>query len=99
MKVLQSLLVISLGVMLMISPALYFSYKSSTPLFAVGDCIELQYATEKWQKNEYIDKIEQIGEESYRTTLYSKQEGWFNNHNGTVRFYSQGNYLKVECPK
>ncbi len=70
-----------------------------TPKFHVGDCIELQYATESWEHNEYINKIEEVGREKYRTSQWSKNgDGHWYGFNRSIRFTGQNNYLRVQCP-
>lgn len=80
-----------------IAPAL-FLISSCSPKFKVGDCIMVDIEKEKWE-SPTIQRIEEMGEKSYRTAYYSDEYGFMENRPNSLRFTSSFYYKLTECPK
>ncbi len=66
----------------------------------VGDCVVYNYKyIEHWEAPAKIERIEEIGNFSYRTSFYFKNGNSYTNSTLGIYFSDSDNYSKVECPK
>lgn len=65
--------------------------------FQVGDCFIPTFKQEKWETPWHIERVEEIGDSSYRVKWYTPRGEWVESEFG-VGFDQTNNVKKVVCP-
>lgn len=67
------------------------------PTWRPGTCVRLEYDYERWQ-SPHIRRIEEVGKQSYRVSIWHGELGWSNVTKPELEFRESRFWKEIACP-